>query len=160
MPVAATTADERLNREELAIHRQLSRRGFLGATAGATLATLVGREPTLVQASQLTPSADAVIVLRLQKERHSENFLPSLREYSALFGLTSARLRRAKPEIIVLHPGPMNRGVEIDPAVADSVDALIETQVRAGLVVRMAVLYDLLTHGPVEVKAEATKEVA
>jgi aspartate carbamoyltransferase catalytic subunit len=59
-----------------------------------------------------------------------------------------------------MHPGPMNRGFEIDPRVADSPDALIEAQVRAGLVVRMAVLYDLLTHGPVGVPAEAAMEVA
>jgi aspartate carbamoyltransferase catalytic subunit len=59
-----------------------------------------------------------------------------------------------------MHPGPMNRGVEIDPVVADSAESLIETQVRAGLVVRMAVLYDLLTHGPVEAPALAIHEVA
>ena len=59
-----------------------------------------------------------------------------------------------------MHPGPMNRGVEIDPRVADSVDALIETQVRAGLVVRMAVLYDLLTHGPGRGRGAAAEEVA
>ena len=59
-----------------------------------------------------------------------------------------------------MHPGPMNRGVELDPAVADAADALIEAQVRAGLVVRMAVLYDLLTHGPVPVPVEAAVEVA
>jgi aspartate carbamoyltransferase catalytic subunit len=103
--------------------------------------------------------ADVVYVLRMQQERMEagENFVPSLREYSARWGVTPERLR---PGQKVMHPGPMNRGVEIDPAVADSVDALIETQVRAGLVVRMAVLYDLLTHGPVEVKAEVAEEVA
>jgi aspartate carbamoyltransferase catalytic subunit len=103
--------------------------------------------------------ADVVYVLRMQRERMEagENFVPSLREYSARWGVTRQRLR---PGQKVMHPGPMNRGVEIDPVVADSVDALIETQVRAGLVVRMAVLYDLLTHGPVEVKAEVAEEVA
>src|SRR5947199_120694 len=74
------------------------------------------------------------------------NFVPSLREYTARWGVTPDRLR---PGQKVMHPGPMNRGVEIDPRVADAQDALIETQVRAGLLVRMAVLYDLLTHGPV-----------
>jgi aspartate carbamoyltransferase catalytic subunit len=95
----------------------------------------------------------------MQRERMEagENFVPSLREYSARWGVTPDRLR---PGQKVMHPGPMNRGVEIDPVVADSVDALIEMQVRAGLVVRMAVLYDLLTHGPVEVKAEVAEEVA
>ncbi len=64
---------------------------------------------------------------------------------------------RLRPGQKVMHPGPMNRGVEIDPDVADAADALIETQVRAGLVARMAVLYDLLTHGPVEVKVAAMR---
>jgi aspartate carbamoyltransferase catalytic subunit len=94
-------------------------------------------------------AADVVYVLRMQRERMDEgaNFVPSLREYTARWGVTPERLR---PGQKVMHPGPMNRGVEIDPRVADAADALIETQVRAGLVVRMAVLYDLLTHGPVE----------
>ncbi len=95
--------------------------------------------------------ADVVYVLRMQQERMLEgaNYVPSLREYTARWGVTPERLR---PGQKVMHPGPMNRGVEIDPAVADAADALIETQVRAGLVVRMAVLYDLLTHGPVAVQ--------
>jgi aspartate carbamoyltransferase catalytic subunit len=94
-------------------------------------------------------AADVVYILRMQRERMEEgaNFVPSLREYTARWGVTPERLR---PGQKVMHPGPMNRGVEIDPRVADAADALIETQVRAGLVVRMAVLYDLLTHGPVE----------
>ncbi|MHB8641896.1 MAG: aspartate carbamoyltransferase catalytic subunit [Gaiellaceae bacterium] len=95
-------------------------------------------------------SADVVYVLRMQRERMEEgaNFVPSLREYAARWGVTPERLR---PGQKVMHPGPMNRGVEIDPQVADDQDALIVSQVRAGLVVRMAVLYDLLTHGPVAV---------
>ncbi len=103
--------------------------------------------------------ADVVYVLRMQRERMraGENFVPSLREYSARWGVTPARLR---PGQRVMHPGPMNRGVEIDGAVADAADALIERQVRSGLAVRMAVLYDLLTHGPVEVRVAETQEVA
>jgi aspartate carbamoyltransferase catalytic subunit len=103
--------------------------------------------------------ADVVYVLRMQRERMEAGatYVPSLREYTARWGVTPERLR---PGQRVMHPGPMNRGVEIDPRVADSVDALIETQVRAGLVVRMAVLYDLLTRGPVEVAAEVAGEVA
>jgi aspartate carbamoyltransferase catalytic subunit len=85
--------------------------------------------------------ADAVIVLRLQKERHAQNFLPSLREYSALFGLTAQRLERAKPGIIVLHPGPMNRGVEIAQDVADGPSSVILDQVTNGVAVRMAAIY-------------------
>jgi aspartate carbamoyltransferase catalytic subunit len=104
-------------------------------------------------------SADVVYVLRMQRERMLEgaNYVPSLREYSARWGVTTDRLR---PGQKVMHPGPMNRGVEIDPVVADAADALIEPQVRAGLVTRMAVLYDLLTHGPVSVKAVEIHEVA
>src|SRR5512133_153634 len=99
-------------------------------------------------------AADVVYVLRMQRERMQEgaNYVPSLREYAARWGVTPDRLRAGQK---VMHPGPMNRGVEIDPRVADHADALIETQVRAGLVTRMAVLYDLLTSGPVGVKTES-----
>ena len=94
--------------------------------------------------------ADVVYVLRMQRERMApgEAFVPSLREYTALYGITPERVR---PGQVVMHPGPMNRGVEIDPRVADSDAALVTDQVRAGLVVRMAVLYDLLTTSPVRV---------
>ena len=103
--------------------------------------------------------ADVVYVLRMQRERMEEGeaYVPSLREYTARWGVTPDRLR---PGQKVMHPGPMNRGVEIDPRVADAADALVETQVRAGLVVRMAVLYDLLTHGPVPVEIALAEEVA
>ncbi|HEX2506539.1 MAG TPA: aspartate carbamoyltransferase catalytic subunit, partial [Gaiellaceae bacterium] len=103
--------------------------------------------------------ADVVYVLRMQKERMlaGANYVPSLREYTERWGVTAERIR---PGQKVMHPGPMNRGVEIDGAVADMADALIEKQVRSGLVVRMAVLYDLLTHGPVEVKVAEIEEVA
>ncbi|MFN2628326.1 MAG: aspartate carbamoyltransferase catalytic subunit [Gaiellaceae bacterium] len=103
--------------------------------------------------------ADVVYVLRMQRERMDAgaNYVPSLREYTERWGITPERLR---PGQKVMHPGPMNRGVEIDPRVADHRDALIETQVRAGLVTRMAVLYDLLTSGPVPVQAAAVVEVA
>ena len=134
--------------------------------------TLVGARSTLVAPPTLLPrgiealgcetstdigaiaAADVVYVLRMQQERMEagEAFVPSLREYTARWGITPERLR---PGQKVMHPGPMNRGVEIDPRVADAVDALIETQVRSGLVVRMAVLYDLLTTGPVAVAVDA-----
>jgi aspartate carbamoyltransferase catalytic subunit len=102
--------------------------------------------------------ADVVYVLRMQRERMQEgaNHVPSLREYTERWGVTPERVR---PGQKVMHPGPMNRGVEIDGAVADAASSLIETQVRAGLVVRMAVLYDLLTSGPVPVQAAAAVEV-
>jgi aspartate carbamoyltransferase catalytic subunit len=104
-------------------------------------------------------AADVVYVLRMQRERMLEgaNYVPSLREYTERWGVTPERLRAGQK---IMHPGPMNRGVEIDPRVADAADALIETQVRAGLVTRMAVLYDLLTSGPVGVRAAQLTEVA
>ncbi len=135
---------------------------------------LVGARCTLVGPPALLPrdfdvevttdigairDADVVYVLRMQNERMEEgaNFVPSLREYAARWGITPERLR---PGQKVMHPGPMNRGVEIDPRVADSADSLVEAQVRSGLVVRMAVLYDVLTGGPVGVRALAAAEVA
>jgi aspartate carbamoyltransferase catalytic subunit len=96
--------------------------------------------------------ADVVYVLRMQHERMADAFVPSLREYTALYGITPARVRDGQ---FVMHPGPMNRGVEIDPRVADSDAALVTDQVRAGLVVRMAVLYDVLTVAAVESRAHA-----
>jgi aspartate carbamoyltransferase catalytic subunit len=96
--------------------------------------------------------ADVVYVLRMQRERMAEAFVPSLREYTALYGITPERVR---PRQVVMHPGPMNRGIEIDPRVADSEQALVTDQVRAGLVVRMAVLYDVLTVAPVAAQEPA-----
>jgi aspartate carbamoyltransferase catalytic subunit len=139
--------------------------------------TLMGARVTLVGPPALIPrgieamgcertteidairAADVVYVLRMQRERMQAgaNYVPSLREYAARWCVTPERLR---PGQKVMHPGPMNRGVEIDPRVADAQEALIETQVRAGLVVRMAVLYDLLTRGPVAVEAAVPLEVA
>ncbi len=94
--------------------------------------------------------ADVVMMLRIQQERMSGHFIPSLREYFALFGLTSERLRRAKDDVIVMHPGPMNRGVEIDSEVADGPYSVILEQVSNGVAVRMAVLYLLAGHDSAE----------
>jgi len=85
--------------------------------------------------------ADVVMMLRVQHERMHGLFLPSVREYFTLFGLTPARLERAAPDAIVMHPGPMNRGVEIDSEVADGPWSVILDQVANGVAVRMAVLY-------------------
>ena len=85
--------------------------------------------------------ADVVYVLRMQRERMESAFVPSLREYAAKWGITPERVR---PGQKVMHPGPINRGVEIDGRVADSPDSLILAQVRSGLAVRMAVLHELL----------------
>jgi aspartate carbamoyltransferase catalytic subunit len=85
--------------------------------------------------------AEVVMALRLQLERMSRGFLPSLREYAKLYGLTRTRLQRAAPDSIVMHPGPMNRGVEITGEVADGERSVILEQVTNGVAVRMAVLY-------------------
>jgi aspartate carbamoyltransferase catalytic subunit len=85
--------------------------------------------------------ADVVMILRIQKERQDSAYFPTLREYSIHYGLTNERLNLAKPDAIVLHPGPMNRGIEIASDVADSSRSLILDQVKYGVAVRMAVLY-------------------
>ena len=120
---------------------------------------LVGAHATLVAPPTLLPrgiealgcetsteigaveAADVIYVLRMQRERMESAYVPSLREYAARWGITPERVR---PGQKVMHPGPINRGVEIDGRVADSPDSLILQQVRAGLAVRMAVLHDLL----------------
>ena len=88
--------------------------------------------------------ADAVMMLRIQRERHGEVLFPTLQEYAERYCLTSERLRRAKSGVLVMHPGPMNRGVEIAPEVADGLESVILTQVTNGVAVRMALLYLLL----------------
>ncbi len=95
--------------------------------------------------------ADVVMMLRIQQERMHGHFFPTTREYFEEFGLTAARLKRAKPDAIVMHPGPMNRGVEIASEVADGPGAVILEQVANGVAVRMAVLY--LLAGGAEVQA-------
>ena len=147
------------------LHSRVARSNIQALTMMGARVTLVG-PPSLIPRGiealgcettidiDAIKAADVVYVLRMQRERMLEgaNYVPSLREYAARWGVTPDRLR---PGQKVMHPGPMNRGVEIDPVVADAADALIETQVRAGLVTRMAVLYDLLTHGPVAVQSVA-----
>jgi aspartate carbamoyltransferase catalytic subunit len=152
------------------LHSRVARSDIQALALMGARVTLVGPPPLIPRGIEamgcetttdidVIKAADVVYVLRMQRERMLEgaNYVPSLREYTARWGVTPDRLR---PGQKVMHPGPMNRGVEIDPVVADAADALIETQVRAGLVVRMAVLYDLLTHGPVAVKTAEIHEVA
>jgi aspartate carbamoyltransferase catalytic subunit len=92
--------------------------------------------------------ADALNVLRLQLERMQSGFIPSLREYNRVFGLTVDRLERAPKDLVIMHPGPMNRGVEIDSGVADGPHSVILPQVTNGVAVRMAVLYLLAGGSP------------
>jgi aspartate carbamoyltransferase catalytic subunit len=100
--------------------------------------------------------ADVLNVLRLQLERMEAGYVPSLREYNRVWGVSNRRLDAAPRDILILHPGPMNRGVEIDSAVADGPRSVILNQVTNGVAVRMAVLY-LLAGGQPE-KAEAAKQ--
>jgi aspartate carbamoyltransferase catalytic subunit len=128
----------------------------LGAEVALTgPATLIPRELAELGV-QLIPRiddaiawADALNVLRLQLERMQGGFIPSLREYNRVFGVTRERLARAPRELVILHPGPMNRGVEIDSDVADGPHSIILPQVTNGVAVRMAVLY-LLAGGTPE----------
>jgi len=97
--------------------------------------------------------ADVVMVLRIQRERLRGAHLPSLREYSRTFGISPRTLAAAPDHAIVMHPGPMNRGVEIDPAVADGPRSVVLDQVEAGLAVRMAILYQLAAEAGASVTA-------
>ena len=103
--------------------------------------------------------ADVINVLRLQLERQQQNLMPSIREYGELFGLTLSRLSSAKRDCIVLHPGPMNRGVEITSEVADSHQSVILDQVTNGIAVRMSALYWLTEHAPVEKTISSIEEI-
>jgi aspartate carbamoyltransferase catalytic subunit len=98
--------------------------------------------------------ADALNILRLQLERMSAGYIPSLREYNRVFGVTRERLERAPRDVLILHPGPMNRGVEIDSDVADGPHSVILDQVTNGVAIRMAVLY-LLAGGRPELASAA-----
>ncbi len=91
--------------------------------------------------------ADVVIMLRIQKERQESMFFPSLREYSKLHGLSHEKLRQANDKVIVMHPGPINRGVELSSEVADDVNSVILAQVANGIAVRMAMLYLVASGG-------------
>jgi aspartate carbamoyltransferase catalytic subunit len=94
--------------------------------------------------------ADIVMMLRLQRERMNGSFVPSVKEYFRYFGLDEEKLALAKPDALVMHPGPMNRGVEISSAIADGAQSLIREQVEMGVAVRMAVLEALGRHLPNE----------
>jgi len=91
--------------------------------------------------------ADVVIMLRIQKERLGAELFPSLREYSRFYGLTRERLKLAKEDVILMHPGPINRGIELSSDVADDVHSVILDQVSNGISVRMAMLYLVASGG-------------
>jgi aspartate carbamoyltransferase catalytic subunit len=138
------------------VHSRVARSNVkLFAELGAHV-TLVG-PPTLMPESlegwpvrvsydldEVLAETDVVYLLRIQQERIASGRFPSLREYTARWGLTAARAKRLKPDVVVMHPGPMNRGVEIANDVADSDVSLVTQQVTNGVAVRMAVLFELL----------------
>jgi aspartate carbamoyltransferase catalytic subunit len=93
---------------------------------------------------EVLPDADAVMMLRVQRERMSGGFFPSAREYTVGYGLTRDRLRLMRPDTPICHPGPMNRGLEISPEAADAASSAVLDQVSAGVAIRMSVLYHLL----------------
>ena len=105
--------------------------------------------------NSVLPSLDAVMMLRVQQERMSDLFFPNAREYSRYFGLNRDRMLLMKPNSIVMHPGPMNRGLEITADVADSARSVIVEQVSNGVSVRMAILYLLLAGAPSEIGANS-----
>ena len=138
------------------LHSRVARSNILALTRMGASVTVCG-PPTLIprgiEALGCTASAtlddlheaDVVYVLRMQHERMREAFLPSLREYAQRYQVSAARLRPAQ---LLMHPGPVNRGVELSADAIDSPQALIGAQVKAGVAVRMAVLYELLAGGP------------
>lgn len=149
-------------------HSRVARSDVWAFTAMGARVTLVA-PPTLLPPSvegwpvavsqdldSVLPTVDAVYLLRMQRERMTEALLPSLREYTACFGLTNQRVELLRDDAWVMHPGPMNRGVEISADVADLPRSLILDQVRNGVAVRMAVLYLLLGAGSDLVPPPAT----
>ncbi len=135
------------------IHSRVARSNLWALTKMGAKVTLIGPStmcpPSLsalgVEVTHdldaVLPHVDVINVLRVQFERLTSAAFPSLREYSHLFGLSESRLKRCKPDVLVLHPGPMNRGLEINSAVADGPRSAILRQVTNGLAIRMAVLY-------------------
>lgn len=117
-----------------------------GTLVPAEFGALVERNLRIEQSvDRAIEGADVIMILRIQRERQDAAFFPSLREYSVHYGLNLERLQRAAPGAIVMHPGPMNRGIEIASDVADSSRSLILDQVANGLAIRMAVLYLLIS---------------
>jgi len=145
------------------LHSRVARSNLWGLTKMGAKVTLCA-PPTLLGPSQFWQAtwpnvelsynldtalkgADVIMALRLQKERQLTGLLPSLREYQTFFAITMERLALAKKDVLVLHPGPMNEGVEIMPEVINSKHSLIEAQVTNGVAVRMALLYRLVNAG-------------
>ena len=141
------------------LHSRVARSNIWGLkTLGADVhvagpSTLLAREMESMgitvhtSVEEAIEGADVLNVLRIQKERQGKGLFPSAREYARLFGINSKRLKLAKPDALVLHPGPMNRGLEIAPDVAYGDQSAIQEQVKNGLAIRMAILYLVLMGG-------------
>lgn len=138
------------------LHSRVARSNMWGLTKMGARVRLVGPKTLIPPEAASLPvevftnleeglkGVDVVNVLRVQLERMKKGLFPSIREYSQFFGINMERLKAAKDDVIVLHPGPMNRGVEIQPEVADSDISMVTTQVTNGVAVRMALLYLLM----------------
>ena len=137
-------------------HSRVARSNIFGLAAMGAKVALCG-PPTLLPLNvEVLPAkvsysidevinwADAIIILRLQLERMGQKLIPSVREYRSLFGITSERMKNHTKQLVIMHPGPMNRGIEIDSDVADGKQAIILNQVLNGVASRMAILYLLL----------------
>ena len=133
-------------------HSRVARSDIVGLRKLGARVTLVG-PPTLVPATfeadgvrvshnfeQVLPHMDVINMLRIQKERITSNQFPSVREYTRIYGMDRRRLNLCKPDVLIMHPGPMNRGIELAPDVADGPNSSVLRQVTNGLAVRMAVL--------------------
>src|SRR5216684_4480729 len=134
-------------------HSRVARSDIYGMRKMGITVTVAG-PPTLIPAQcqelgvkvshrleEAIAHADVIVMLRLQHERMQGGFIPSLREYSRVWGLSLAKLDHCRPDVLIMHPGPVNRGVELAPEVADSAYSVILDQVANGVAVRMAVLY-------------------
>jgi aspartate carbamoyltransferase catalytic subunit len=116
---------------------------------GKWLTAAPGQVELITDFDRAITGADVIMMLRLQTERQAGSFFPSIKEYARLYGLDATRVAKAKPDVLIMHPGPINRGVEIAPDVADGLSSVILEQVTNGVAIRMAVLY-LLSGGGTE----------
>lgn len=141
------------------LHSRVARSNIWGMKALGADVHVAGPSPLLARdmevmgitvhtsVEEAIKDADVINVLRIQKERQNKGLFPSTREYARIFGINAARLKLAKPDALLMHPGPMNRGVEISPEVAYGEQSAIQEQVKNGLAVRMAILYLVLMGG-------------
>ncbi|MFT5386930.1 MAG: aspartate carbamoyltransferase catalytic subunit [Candidatus Omnitrophota bacterium] len=139
------------------LHSRVARSNIIGLLKMGAKVTVFGPKTLLPKGIEsygvdvassvddLISKVDVLMLLRLQQERQKEKFLPSIREYSTIFGVNSERLKSAKKDILIMHPGPTNRGVELSASVADGSHSVILNQVTNGIAIRMAILYLIST---------------